>query len=238
MLESICIFLFLLAPLCCPPVCRGGRRIKSQFLFCLIKLTRVLFDPCSSHMHRRRAWVVCSCALPSDLSFPSLQVGTAEKKKVMGVLDIYGFEILEVRELHPTSVPCFPMVRDWWVQRGMWESRGRAEREEASSAALVSLFNLCTVWQDNSFEQFVINYCNEKLQQVFIELTLKEEQEEYKREVKSDISLPFSLKWLLGTCRIFLSSWSWVPLHCPQIGTQRTKSFPWTAEYSSITKKL
>lgn len=29
----------------------------------------------------------------------------------------------------------------------------------------------------------MINYCNEKLQQVFIELTLKEEQEEYKREV-------------------------------------------------------
>lgn len=34
----------------------------------------------------------------SDLSLTSLQVDTGEKKKVMGVLDIYGFEILEVRE--------------------------------------------------------------------------------------------------------------------------------------------
>ena len=34
----------------------------------------------------------------------------------------------------------------------------------------------------SSFEQFCINYCNEKLQQLFIELILRQEQEEYERE--------------------------------------------------------
>uniref|UniRef100_A0A8C8AL67 Unconventional myosin-Ia n=1 Tax=Otus sunia TaxID=257818 RepID=A0A8C8AL67_9STRI len=60
----------------------------------------------------------------------SIQVSPGKQRKVMGVLDIYGFEI----------------------------------------------------FQDNGFEQFIINYCNEKLQQIFILMTLKEEQEEYVRE--------------------------------------------------------
>lgn len=38
------------------------------------------------------------------------------------------------------------------------------------------------IFEKNGFEQFCINYVNEKLQQYFIELTLKAEQEEYNRE--------------------------------------------------------
>nr|WEL12766.1 myosin class I B [Halisarca dujardinii] len=60
----------------------------------------------------------------------SLENKSRVRKNVIGILDIYGFEIFKL----------------------------------------------------NSFEQFCINYCNEKLQQLFIELTLKQEQEEYMRE--------------------------------------------------------
>ena len=45
--------------------------------------------------------------------------------------------------------------------------------------SLSILFDICSCF---SFEQFCINYCNEKLQQLFIELVLKSEQEEYQRE--------------------------------------------------------
>nr|CAI5819201.1 unnamed protein product [Callosobruchus analis] len=60
----------------------------------------------------------------------SLQPTNRKRNVVMGILDIYGFEILD----------------------------------------------------KNSFEQLCINYCNEKLQQLFIDLTLKSEQEEYMKE--------------------------------------------------------
>lgn len=49
---------------------------------------------------------------------------------------------------------------------------------------ICTLSNICVFsLQFNSFEQLIINYCNEKLQQILIELTLKAEQEEYIKEV-------------------------------------------------------
>ena len=47
------------------------------------------------------------------------------------------------------------------------------------------------VFENNGFEQLCINYVNEKLQQIFIELTLFAEQEEYDREGIAWQPIPF-----------------------------------------------
>jgi len=69
-----------------------------------------------------------------------------------------------------------------WVVRRVNESI--AAKDTTSRTTVMGLLDIYgfEIMKTNSFEQFCINYCNEKLQQLFIELTLRGEQEEYKRE--------------------------------------------------------
>ncbi|KAK7007034.1 microfilament motor [Favolaschia claudopus] len=68
---------------------------------------------------------------------------------------------------------------EWIVSRINVSMKTRSAH--AQVIGILDIFGF-EIFEDNSFEQLCINYVNEKLQQIFIELTLKTEQEEYVRE--------------------------------------------------------
>ncbi|KAG7490601.1 unconventional myosin-Ih [Solea senegalensis] len=68
-----------------------------------------------------------------------------------------------------------------WLVNRINESMENKDSSRKSVIGLLDIYGF-EVFYVNSFEQFCINYCNEKLQQLFIQLTLKSEQEEYEAE--------------------------------------------------------
>lgn len=68
---------------------------------------------------------------------------------------------------------------DWIVQRVNQSLLARGTM--SYSVGILDIYGF-EIFERNSFEQLCINYVNEKLQQIFIQLTLRAEQEEYARE--------------------------------------------------------
>ncbi|XP_019849639.1 PREDICTED: unconventional myosin-Ia [Amphimedon queenslandica] len=65
----------------------------------------------------------------------------------------------------------------WLVSRINDKIKPQA-RGKRKSIGVLDIYGF-EVFKSNSFEQFMINYCNEKLQQLFVDLTIGSEQKEY-----------------------------------------------------------
>ncbi|KAI0244222.1 class II myosin [Massospora cicadina] len=73
----------------------------------------------------------------------------------------------------------YDQLFEWIVKR-----INQALKQRGKSDTVIGVLDIYgfEIFDFNSFEQLCINYVNEKLQQIFIELTLKAEQEEYVKE--------------------------------------------------------
>lgn len=77
------------------------------------------------------------------------------------------------------SKTLYERLFEWIVQRVNVSLQARTAHQYTVGVLDIYGFE---IFEENNFEQMCINYVNEKLQQIFIELTLKAEQEEYVRE--------------------------------------------------------
>ena len=95
----------------------------------------------------------------------------------IGVLDIYGFEIFKVRPGEGSTLylcSCVCVCVCVCIEEKLKMSFNQTLFEGCNF--LHFLLSFLFLEQKNGFEQFCINFVNEKLQQIFIELTLKAEQ--------------------------------------------------------------
>lgn len=70
---------------------------------------------------------------------------------------------------------------EWIVERVNLSLTSVTHSSENKSIGILDIYGF-EIFEQNSFEQVCINYVNEKLQQIFIQLTLKAEQDEYVQE--------------------------------------------------------
>uniref|UniRef100_A0A8C0X7B8 Unconventional myosin-Ig n=1 Tax=Castor canadensis TaxID=51338 RepID=A0A8C0X7B8_CASCN len=111
-------------------------------------------------------------------------------RAVTEAMKVIGFSPEEVDSVHRIlaailHLAVYQRLFEWVVDRinGIMEARDRDPRRDGKDTVIgvLDIYGF-EVFPVNSFEQFCINYCNEKLQQLFIRLILKQEQEEYERE--------------------------------------------------------
>ncbi|RKP16670.1 hypothetical protein ROZALSC1DRAFT_17329 [Rozella allomycis CSF55] len=131
---------------------------------------------------------------PDTLSFPSYLLGIKENelsKKLLSRIMNSGSKRGSTYDV-PMNVQQATSARDAlakalysrlfdWLVKAVNRAMTRKEKSQNVNLGVLDIYGF-EIFEQNGFEQFCINYVNEKLQQIFIELTLKSEQEEYVKE--------------------------------------------------------
>jgi len=136
-------------------------------------------------------------AVPEDaeaLDFPShlLQISKAdlEVKLTSRVMSVGGMSekvdvTLNVEQAEATrdalAKAVYYRLFEYLVQKVNDAMQNKSRKEDLLTIGILDIYGF-EIFQKNGFEQFCINFVNEKLQQIFIELTMKAEQEEYVQE--------------------------------------------------------
>jgi len=123
------------------------------------------------------AFDVPALTLSKVLTSRSISTGTGKRQSQINIpLDVVGSQF--TRDALAKAV--YFKLFDWLVEK----LNSRLACKTPGRKSVIGFLDIYgfEIFDNNSFEQFCINLCNEKLQQLFIELTLKSEQEEYVRE--------------------------------------------------------
>eukprot|EP00092_Neocalanus_flemingeri_P052340 GFUD01061174.1.p1 GENE.GFUD01061174.1~~GFUD01061174.1.p1 ORF type:complete len:1149 (-),score=317.13 GFUD01061174.1:56-3502(-) len=136
-------------------------------------------------------------AVPEEadaLDFPShlLQISKAdlEVKLTSRVMSVGGMSekvdvTLNVEQAESTrdalAKAVYYRLFEYLVQRVNEAMHNTSKNADLLTTGILDIYGF-EIFQKNGFEQFCINFVNEKLQQIFIELTMKAEQEEYVQE--------------------------------------------------------
>eukprot|EP00043_Microstomoeca_roanoka_P019563 m.222390 g.222390 ORF g.222390 m.222390 type:complete len:1269 (+) comp17020_c3_seq1:113-3919(+) len=134
----------------------------------------------------------CELKNPEALKLTAQILGTSEdlleealtKRNVTTRREVVQMELdhdQAERNRDATCKAIYSRLFSWLVKRVNQTISVKNARTKRRTIGVLDIYGF-EIFQTNGFEQFIINYCNEKLQQIFIELTLKSEQDEYVRE--------------------------------------------------------
>jgi myosin-1 len=116
-----------------------------------------------------------SAALEKALIFRTVETPGGGRRNSVYEVPLNKVQARAVRDALAKAI--YNNLFDWIVER-INQALQAEETKNIKTIGILDIYGF-EIFENNSFEQICINYVNEKLQQIFIQLTLKSEQDEY-----------------------------------------------------------